>query len=300
MIHIKEGEKVIAAKFCNHLDGLSQKQGKLYLTSSQVIFEDKKNTSNNIAIALSEISSCQEVKVFNILTFGFQLHLDNGIQHCFSLFRSKDFLAQIENVLGESIRKSPDVKHHWLANIVLGLVVGWFVIIPAVKGVAQAVNTIRYNLDPVAFIENSRHTIDDVRYRFDLDSDQLSYPNLHGEWAFYDSHSDKSWSLNIELEKSNRGKYVLWYKWDGDESWKREEKGDFEVGFSKDQYGDSRLLGYNRKDLKFKSDSNDRNYLFSAVPMGSGLGLRLGPSFGVWNSMFGVRMRKVSNTPTME
>ena len=56
--------------------------------------------------------------------------------------------------------------------------------------------------------------------------DQLSYPNLHGEWAFYDSHSDKSWSLNIELEKSNRGKYVLWYKWDGDESWKREEKGD--------------------------------------------------------------------------
>ena len=50
MISLNENEKIISKDYSTLLDGLSQKQGKLYLTNERLIFEDKKNSSNNIYI----------------------------------------------------------------------------------------------------------------------------------------------------------------------------------------------------------------------------------------------------------
>ena len=129
MVELNLDEKVVLKKSTSLLDGLKQKQGKLYITNERLIFEDTKNSSNNIYIQLSEIKSYRELKVFIKINNGFEFHLDNGIKYCFILF-GKSILSKLEDVREGSIEKEIGVRHNWLPNILSGLLISWFVIIP--------------------------------------------------------------------------------------------------------------------------------------------------------------------------
>ena len=299
MVELNLDEKVVLKKSTSLIDGLNQKPGKLYITNERLIFEDSKNSSNNIYIQLSEIKSYKELKVFYKLTSGFEFHLDNGVQYCFNLFGSKTLLLKLEEVRGSSIEKNIGIRHHWLPNISLGGLVLWFVIIPTISFIGSSFNSMMYKLDPIGYIENVDKTNKDVSYDFEIDNEDFYYPNLHGEWGFYDSHNDKNFNLIIKLNENefSQGNYEVWTKWDSDEKWKMEEEGKFEIGRSKDEYGDYQTLGYRVDHLKYKSDYHDRMYIFSVNSMVGGYGLRLGPRFEVWNSMVGERMSKMSNKP---
>ena len=121
------------------IDGLNQKPGKLYITNERLIFEDSKNSSNNIYIQLSEIKSYKELKVFYKLTSGFDLVLDNGVHYCFNPFGGKSLLLKLEELRGSSIEKEVGVKHHLLPNIIFGLIVVFFSISPIISGVENLI-----------------------------------------------------------------------------------------------------------------------------------------------------------------
>lgn len=295
MINLNSDEKVVLKKSTSLINGLNQKQGKIYLTNERLIFEDSKNSNNNIYLQLSDIQSYNELKVFYKLPTGVVLNLDNGIQYCFNLWGSKTFISKLEDLKGSSIVKENGVRHHWLPNILLGILVVWFLVIPTVRFIHSSFNSLMFNLNPVEYIENVHKSTDDVKYDFEIDNEVFYLPNLHGEWGFYDSHNDKTFNIKIKLKDYDTGDYEVWTKWDWDEKLKMVEEGKFKIGISKDEYGDNNILGYRIDDLKYKSDFNDRNYIFSVNSMVGGYGLRLGPRFEVWNSMFGERMRKLSN-----
>tara|TARA_B110001450_G_C17558565_1_gene455750 strand:+ start:80 stop:985 length:906 start_codon:yes stop_codon:yes gene_type:complete len=300
MISLNDNEKVILQKNSSLLNGLSQKTGKLYLTNKRLIFEDKKNSSDIIYIKIEEIKSYKELRILLKFNTGIDVSLENGINYCFTLgLGFKSFLSKLEEVKGNTIPRETGVKHMWFPNIIFGGLILFWVIIPTVNFIGSSFDNIMYKLDPIGYIENVDKTNKDVSYDFEIDSEDFYYPNLHGEWGFYDSHNDKNFNLIIKLNENefSQGNYEVWTKWDSDEKWKMEEEGKFEIGRSKDQYGDSNTLGYRVDDLKYKSDYNDRRYIFSVNSMVDGYGLRLGPRFEVWNSMFGKRMTKVSNKP---
>lgn len=295
MINLNAGEKVVLKKSTNLINGLNQKPGKIYLTNERLIFEDSKNSNNNIYLRLSEIQSYKELKVFYKLTSGIEFYLDNGIQYCFNLFGSKKFLSELEDVKGSSIDKENGIKHHWLPNILFGVLVGWLLVFPTINFIHSSFNSLMFNSNPLEYIENVHKTTHDVGYDFEIDNDVFYLPNLHGEWGFYDDNNDMTFNIKIKLTDYYTGDYEVWTKLDWDEKWKMEEEGKFEIGRSKDVYGDNQILGYRIEDLIYKSDRHDRNYIFSVNSMVGGYGLRLGPRFEVWNGMTGERMRKISN-----
>lgn len=301
MISLNENEKIISKDYSTLLDGLSQKQGKLYLTNERLIFEDKKNSSNNIYIKLEEIRSYKELRVFLKLQQGFDIKLDSGINYCFSLgwwfSKVEKYLLKLEETKGSPLEKETEIKHFWLPNILFGLLIGWFVVIPTISFIGSSFNSMMYKLDPIGYIENEDETNNNVNKVWVSDNEDFYYPNLHGEWGFYDSHNDRRFNLRIKLKDYYTGYYEVLTKWDSDKKWKMEEEGEFEIGLSKDEYGDSKTLGYRLDELKYKSDYHDRMYIFSVNSMVGGYGLRLGPKFEVWNSMFGKRMSKVNNKP---
>ncbi len=56
MINLNSDEKSCLKKEKTSLiNGLNQKQGKIYLTNERLIFEDSKNSNNNIYLQLSDI-----------------------------------------------------------------------------------------------------------------------------------------------------------------------------------------------------------------------------------------------------
>lgn len=299
MVELNLNEKVVLKGHSTLLDGFSQKQGKLYLTNERLIFENKKNSSNNIYIKLEEIKSYKELRLFLKLKQGFDIKLNSEINYCFSLGFGfgdvKKWLLKLEDTKGTPLEKETEIKHFWLPNIIFGLLIMWYVIIPTISFVGSSINSLLFKLNPIGYIENVDKTNNDVSYDFEIDNKDFYYPNLHGEWSFYDSHNDRKFNLRIKLKDYYTGHYEVWTKWDWDKKWKMEEEGKFEIGISKDEYGDSQILGYRIDDLKYKSDFNDRMYIFSVNSMLGGYGLRLGPRFEVWNSMFGERMSKVDN-----
>jgi len=134
MISLNENEKIISKDYSTLLDGLSQKQGKLYLTNERLIFEDKKNSSNNIYIKLEEIRSYKELRLFLKLKQGFDIKLDSGINYCFSLgwwfSKVEKYLLKLEETKGSPLEKETEIKHFWFPNIIFGLFIFWFVVIP--------------------------------------------------------------------------------------------------------------------------------------------------------------------------
>ena len=139
MLDLNLEEKVVLKKSTSLIDGLNQKPGKLYITNERLIFEDSKNSSNNIYIQLSEIKSYKELKVFYKLTSGFDLVLDNGVHYCFNPFGGKSLLLKLEELRGSSIEKEVGVKHHLLPNIICGLIVVFFSISPIISGVENLI-----------------------------------------------------------------------------------------------------------------------------------------------------------------
>ena len=108
----------------------------------------------------------------------------------------------------------------------------FWVIIPTVNFIGSSFDNIMYKLDPIGYIENVDKINKDVSYDFEIDNEYFYYPNLHGEWGFYDSHNDKNFNLTIKLNENDfyQGNYEVWTKWDSDEKWKMEEEGKFEIG----------------------------------------------------------------------
>jgi hypothetical protein len=199
MISLNENEKIILQNHSTLLDGLSQKPGKLYLTNERLIFEDKKNSSNSIYIKLEEIKTYKELRVFIKFKTGIDVILESGINYCFSLgFNFKSFLVKLEETKGSPLEKETNIKHFWLPNILAGLLIGWFVVVPTISFIGSSFDSMMFKLDPIGYIENVDKTNDDVSYDFEIEGDFL-FPNLHGEWGFYDKHNDKSFNMVINL-----------------------------------------------------------------------------------------------------
>ena len=104
MISLDENEKVILQKNSSLLNGFSQKKGKLYLTNKRLIFEDKKNSNDNIYIKIEEIKSYKELRVLLKFKTGIDVTLENGINYCFTLgLGFKSLLSKLEGVKGNTI-----------------------------------------------------------------------------------------------------------------------------------------------------------------------------------------------------
>ena len=302
MISLDDNEKVILQKNSSLLNGLSQKWGKLYLTNKRLIFEDSKNSGNNIYIQLSEIKSYKELKVFYKLTTGFEFVLDNGVHYCFNFFGIKSLLLKLEEVKGSSIEKEVGVKHHLLPNILFSVLILFWVIIPTVNFIGSSFDNIMLKSDTIGYIEDGELTINDPTYK---SSEVSGYPNLHGEWVYTDENGLRT-ELKISMKDSEDyrdGKYKV-IQSEGSYSFgeygRDPEIKDFILVVGRDKYGDQQTLGCNKELYeKFGLDpENNSKYIFSIFrgrfgePM-----LRMETkSWNIRNNMFGKGMTKLKNT----
>jgi len=223
MIQLNLDEKVVLKKSTSLLDGLKQKQGKIYITNERLIFEDTKNSSNNIYIQLSEIKSYRELKVFIKLNNGFEFHLDNGIKYCFILF-GKSILSKLEEVRGSSIKKEIGVRHNWLPNILGGLLIGWFVVIPTISFVGSSVGDLITIVDnqftkKITISEFNNHKFQlhqrkggDLSFHKDRNFNYI-LSKLSDEFTFkYDTFSktfNLEFSYDMDVKKSFSGKFTF-------------------------------------------------------------------------------------------
>ena len=297
MLSLNENEKIISKDYSTLLDGLSHKQGKLYLTNERLIFEDKKNSSNNIYIKLEEIRSYKELRIFLKLKQGFDIKLDSGVNYCFSLgwwfSKVEKYLLKLEETKGSPLEKETEIKHFWLPNILFGLLIMWFVVVPTISFIGSSFDSMMLKLDPIGYIEDGEFSNDDPTY---MSSSEKGYPNLHGEWVFTDKNG-LSTRLKISMKGSEdylSGKYQVSQSYGRNDDVK-----DFILVTGRDMYGDTQTLGCNKELYeKFGLDpENNIEYIFSihkgsyGKPM-----LRMeSRSWGIWNSMYGKGMSKINN-----
>ncbi len=300
MLSLNENEKIILKKYSSLLNGLSQKPGKLYLTNERVIFEDKKNSSNNIYIKLNEIKRYKELRILLKFKTGFDVILESGVNYCFTLgFNFKSFLVKFEETKGSPLEKETEIKHFWLPNILFGLLMMWFVVIPTISFIGSSFDSMMFKLDPIGFIEDGEFSNDDPTYK----SSEMNYPNLHGVWGFKDKNGFST-RLKISMKESedySSGKYQVSQWYDGDKKFTGGiyDVKDFILVRGKDMYGDFQVLGC-KKELYEKfglNQESNHTYIFSIHEGGYGKPmLRMETnSWNIWNSMFGKSMIKLNN-----
>jgi hypothetical protein len=127
MVDLNLNEKIISKKFVFSL----QSKGTLYITSERLIFEPQQESNNITYISLSEIQNYKHLKIFNKIINGFEFELNNGMKYSFGfLFGHDSFLLKLEEVKGNSIQKSVEVKHSWLMNFLFSILISLFIIYP--------------------------------------------------------------------------------------------------------------------------------------------------------------------------
>jgi len=265
--------------------------GNLYLTDKRLIFVTSKTGETTIDIAVGEIEKISKYKILFFITNGFVLYLKNGMQYSIAFWRYNQFISVLKkNDNIEIVQKS---KHRWMATIILSFILGYFVVVPITESVIDSYNRIIFTSDPAKYIKSLEAIHDDPTW---CPANVDGYPNLNGQWYFYDDNNDCKYYLDIEItDEGKKGLFKLSYKYDQESDFRIMSSGNFKVVYGKNQYGDNCILGVKEDTPESAYEYHYQGYIFSINDWTPGYCLRLGPFSDVHNSMFGEQMLKTSN-----
>jgi len=239
---------------------------------------------------LSELESFRYVKNM-IYKSGLQLKLKNGFTYDLALTKPDSLLHKIEAITLSKIPESgePIVNKAANAFIYICLIV---ILIPILYFSYYTFDNYRFNSNPIHYIKNSSELSDDANYR---SNDLVGYPYLHGTWEQYDSDSETTRRLLVMMYDDGeykKGRYIVKQDKSEGKDFYIKLQGEFTLKKSKDTWGDESLIAHDKKLLKELSQYENQKYPFLISKGGS---VRLGPSGGYKVSVYGERMKKISN-----
>lgn len=291
---LQENENLIVqsvAENCS-FSGLPIK-GQLYLTDKRLIFIRSKTGEIMIDISVHDIDKVSKYKFLFFITNGFVVYLKNGMEYtiAFGYYNYNKFISVLNKNGNIEIVQKP--KHRWGLTIMISLGLIYFVVKPVFEKVNDSYQEMIFMSDPVEYIKEMDDLNDDPTW---CPTDVGGYPNLNGQWYFYDDNRDCKYYLNLNItDNGTIGSYELHYKFDQDANFRIMSSGNFKVVNGKDQYGDNTILGVKEDTPESAYQYNYLGHIFSINNWTPGFCLRLGPYSDVHNNMFGEQMYKTTN-----
>jgi len=285
---LNEDEKIIfkcSAQNCTNSE--FSVKGQLYLTNKRLVFVASKTLETTMNIELDQLEKISKYKLLFFLNNGFVLYLKNGMEYSIAFWQFSKLVALLSENHKIEITHKP--RHRWLQTLILSVLISYFIIIPSVAAVIDTYKRYVFMKDPIGYVKTLQETNDNPTWRI---SSVGGYPNLNGQWQFYDDNNDCTYILDINLESDI---YKLKYKFDQSPNYQIMSSGKFKIVNGKDQYGDNHILGVKFNTSKSEYEYHCHSHIFSVNDWLSGYCLRLGPSSNVHNNMFGEQMSKISN-----
>ena len=224
MVELNLDEKVVSKKTV--FGGVKLSKGTLYITNERLIFEPLKDSNNITYITLGDIQNYKHLKIFNKIINGFEFELNSGMKYSFGfLFGHDSFLLKVEEVKGNSIQKSVGVKHSWLVNFLLSILISIFIIYPTFMFLNNVITDLVESVSSIDTKESSCYL------KYNRDKNQYI--------LLFDYVKNHPYCEKYTILMDNEDKY-------GNISW---EPWSVVTDFSKEEYDEIRKYQYFSKDV---------------------------------------------------